>query len=127
MAGELSFFELGVEDAERGRAFYEGLFGWRLGPGPSGNGFTIATPGVPGGIHGGDPGASPYVFFAVDDIDAALERVVALGGVVDDLHGGGGEESEARFGRFRLCRDDQGSPFGLHQPPAARAGTTTAH
>lgn len=27
------------------------------------------------------------------------------------------EESVVRFGRFRLCRDDQGSPFGLHQPP----------
>jgi hypothetical protein len=26
MGGELAFFELGVEDAERGRAFYEGLF-----------------------------------------------------------------------------------------------------
>jgi hypothetical protein len=25
--GELSFFELGVEDPERGRVFYEALFG----------------------------------------------------------------------------------------------------
>jgi hypothetical protein len=24
MAGELAFFEIGVEDTERGRAFYEG-------------------------------------------------------------------------------------------------------
>jgi predicted enzyme related to lactoylglutathione lyase len=48
MAG-FSFFELGVEDAERGRAFYEGLFGWRFAPGPSGNGFQIETPGGPGG------------------------------------------------------------------------------
>jgi uncharacterized protein len=31
----------------------------------------------------------------------------------------GGDESVARFGRFKLCRDDQGSPFGLHQPPAS--------
>jgi uncharacterized protein len=30
--------------------------------------------------------------------------------------GGEDEESDARFGRFKLCRDDQGSPFGLHQP-----------
>jgi hypothetical protein len=26
----------------------------------------------------------------------------------------GDEESVAQFGRFKLCRDDQGSPFGLH-------------
>ena len=41
MAGELSFFELGVEDVERGRAFYEGLFGWDFAGGPSGQGFTF--------------------------------------------------------------------------------------
>jgi uncharacterized protein len=119
MAGELSFFELGVEDAERGRAFYEGLFGWRFAPGPSGEGFMIRTPGGPGGIHGGDEGSAPYVFFAVDDIEVAMERVRELGGVVDDADIEGDEDSIARSGRFKLCRDDQGSPFGLHQPPAA--------
>ena len=47
MAGELAFFELGVGDAERGRAFYAGLFGWELEPGPSGGGgFAIDTPNV---------------------------------------------------------------------------------
>jgi uncharacterized protein len=119
MAGEFAFFELGVEDVERGRAFYEGLFGWRFERGPSGQGFTIATPTVPGGMHGGDWGAAPYVFFQVEDIEAALERVRELGGVIDELDVAGGEESVARFGRFRLCRDDQGSPFGLHQAPSA--------
>jgi len=119
MAGEPSFFELGVEDAERGRAFYEGLFGWRMEPGPSGEGFTITTPETPGGIHGRDPGAAPYLFFRVEDIEAALERVRALGGAVDESDIEGDEASIERFGRFKLCRDDQGSPFGLHQPPAA--------
>jgi uncharacterized protein len=119
MAGELAFFELGVDDVERGRAFYERLFGWRFELGPSGEGFTIATPTVPGGMHGGDRGAAPYVFFQVEDIEAALERVRELGGVVDETDVEGDEESVARFGRFRLCRDDQGSPFGLHQAPSA--------
>jgi len=120
MAGELSFFELGTGDAEAGRAFYEGLFGWNFEPGPSGGGgFGIGTPNVPGGMHGGDPGAAPYLFFAVDDIETALERVRELGGEVEAMNVEGDEESVARFGRFRLCRDDQGSPFGLHQPPAA--------
>jgi uncharacterized protein len=115
MAGELAFFELGVEDAERGRAFYGGLFGWSFEPGP-GDGFVIAG-AVPGGMHGGDPGASPYLFFAVDDIEAAEERVRELGGVIEDVDVGGDEESIRRFGHFRICRDDQGSPFGLHQSP----------
>jgi hypothetical protein len=35
------------------------------------------------------------------------------------MSGDGDAEAVARFGRFKLCRDDQGSRFGLHQPPAA--------
>jgi predicted enzyme related to lactoylglutathione lyase len=117
MAGELAFFELGVEDADKGRAFYEGVFGWAFEPGPTGQGWVISAPNARGGMHPGDPGASPYVFFAVDDIEAAIERVRELGGTVDDMDVEGDESSQAQFGRFKLCRDDQGSPFGLHQAP----------
>jgi uncharacterized protein len=119
MTGGMAFFELGVEDTERGRAFFEGLFGWKFETGPSGNGFVITTPNVPGGMHGGDAGASPYVFFKVDDMQAALGRVRELGGQVEETDVEGDDASIARFGRFKLCRDDQGSPFGLHQPPNA--------
>ncbi|MEV7562971.1 VOC family protein [Streptomyces sp. NPDC089795] len=118
MVGEVSFFELGVGDAERARTFFGGLFGWTFGPGSSdGGGFAIRTPNVPGGLHDNDPGARPYLFFEVDDMAAAVEQVRALGGSIDDIDLGGGAESIARFGRFRLCHDDQGTPFGLHQPP----------
>ena len=109
MAGELTFFEIGVEDAQRGRAFYEALFGWTFEPGPSGGGgFGITAPNVAGGMHGGDKGAAPYVFFAVDDIDAAADRVRELGGEIEDMDMDGEEESVAKFGRFKLCKDDQG-------------------
>ena len=118
MAGEVAFFELGVEDVERGRAFYEGLFGWQFERGPSGEGYSIGAGPVAGGMHGGDKGAAPYLFFRVEDMDAALERVRELGGVVEELDVEGDEASVARVGRFKLCRDDQGSPFGLHQPPS---------
>ena len=113
------FFELGVEDAERARTFYTGVFGWAMEPGPSGKGFVIDAHGIPGGLHPDDPQASPYVFFGVDDLDAALARVVERGGEAVDMDvGGDDEETAAAFGRFKLCRDDQGSPFGLYQPPA---------
>jgi hypothetical protein len=117
MTGEVAFFEIGVQDPDRGRAFYERLLGWRFEPGPSGAGFVIEAPNMPGGMHGGDAEAAPYLFFAVDDMDAALTRVRELGGSVEEADVEGDEESVARFGRFQLCRDDQGSPFGLHQKP----------
>jgi predicted enzyme related to lactoylglutathione lyase len=118
MAGQLSFFEIGVDDAEKGRAFYAGLFGWTFEPGPSGAGYVIGTPNIPGGMHGGDPGAMPYLFFDVDDIDQAIARITGLGGTVLDLDVEGDQDSQAEFGRFKLCEDDQGSPFGIHQRPA---------
>jgi hypothetical protein len=117
MAGELVWFELGVDDPDRGRAFYERLFGWRFETGPSGRGFVIHAPNMPGGMHGGDAGGAPYVFFKVDDMDAALQRVRDLGGTVEEIDIEGDADSVERFGRFKLCRDDQDSPFGLHRPP----------
>jgi uncharacterized protein len=119
MTGELAFFELGVGDTERGRAFYQELFGWKFETGPSGGGFVISAPNVQGGMHGGDAGASPYLFFRVEDMEAAMARVRELGGEVEEMDVEGDESSIARFGRFKLCRDDQGSSFGLHQPPAS--------
>ncbi|MFG2191702.1 VOC family protein [Streptomyces sp. NPDC048639] len=119
MTGEPAFFEIGVEDPERGRAFYGALFGWTFEPGPSGSGFAIGTPGLPGGMHGGDRDASPYLFFQVENMDAALTRVRELGGTIEEADVEGDDDSVRAFGRFRLCRDDQGSPFGLHQRPAA--------
>jgi predicted enzyme related to lactoylglutathione lyase len=115
MAGEVSFFEVGVADPEKAREFYGELLGWSFEPGPSGEGSVIKAPGIPGGLHGGDKGASVYVFFNVDNMDAAIEKVRELGGDAESLDQD--ESSEKSFGRFFFCRDDQGSKFGLHQPP----------
>ncbi len=115
MHGELSFFELGVGDSERARTFYAALFGWEFAD--DGAATTIETPNVPGGLHGGDEGASPYVFFAVDDLQRAIARLTELGGEVGGYESGSDAETVARFGRFVLCSDDQGSSFGLHERP----------
>jgi uncharacterized protein len=112
MSGELSFFELGVDDTGRAREFYGRLFGWEFA-----DEGTIQTPNVPGGLHGGDAGASPLVFFAVEDLGQALELVRELGGELAHDLDSDDPDKIARFGRFALCRDDQGSSFGLHQPP----------
>ncbi len=118
MAGELSFFSIGVGDADKARTFYGSLFGWGFAEPPSGRGAVVETSNIPGGIHGGDPGASPYLFFSVDDIEAAAARVRELGGQIEKIDVEDDDDaSTERFGRFELCRDDQGSAFGLHQPP----------
>jgi len=123
MAGEPDWFEIGVDDVARARTFYETLFGWQFELGPSGDeseGATIRTSGIAGGLHGGDQGAMPYLFFKVDDLDAAIEQVRELGGEIESTPGVD-PDHDSEFGRFAFCRDDQGSRFGLHQP-APRPG-----
>jgi uncharacterized protein len=117
MAGELSWFELGVGDVAKAQSFYSSLFGWQFEPFGERGGMTITTPTIPGGVHGDDEGASPFVFFRVDDLSAAEERVRELGGAVERLEDAAEDSDAAPHGRFALCRDDQGSSFGLHEPP----------
>ncbi len=123
MPGELSFFEIGTGDTERAQAFYAELFGWEFKTVEGGTGGSVIdTGGVPGGIHGGDAGASPYVFFRVEEMDPAVAKVRQLGGTAEPVGDGadGDPELVERFGRFMLCTDDQGSSFGLHEPAAGR-------
>jgi predicted enzyme related to lactoylglutathione lyase len=124
MTGEPTFFEMGVADTARARAFYSGLFGWRLEPGPSAGGYRISTPTIPGGMHGNDEGAGALVFFGVPDLEAAMARVRDLGGQAEALESRADEPREGSFGRFALCHDDQGFPFGLHQPLEAEGEGT---
>ncbi len=49
-------------------------------------------------------------------MDAAVAKVRELGGEAKPL--GEHEESEQEFGHFVLCKDDQGSSFGLHRAPS---------
>jgi predicted enzyme related to lactoylglutathione lyase len=109
----LSLIEFPADDPERALRFWEGLLQRGLEPrGPAeGEGWQSRGGGVAVGIHARVPGPGDRVslpYLAVDDLPAALERVVALGGEV--IHPGE---------RWAICRDSEGSPFGLG---AASAG-----
>jgi predicted enzyme related to lactoylglutathione lyase len=112
MTGEPTYIELGVPNPDAARAFYGAVLGWESG-GATGPG-QIDTSSLGIGIHGGDEEAHFEVFFAVDDLDAALTAVTEHGGtVVGDIHDSPG------FGRWAECADDQGVRFGLREPSVA--------
>ena len=108
---QLSLVEFPADDPERARRFWGGLLGAELEPRAPGEGEGWQTrstaPAV--GVHarGQGPGDSfslPY--FVVADVAEALGRVEELGGSV--VHPGE---------RFAICRDSEGTPFGLaHEP-----------
>lgn len=102
-----SLIEFPADDPERARRFWEGFLGRELAArGPDeGEGWQSRGEAVAVGVHARGPGPGDTVslpYFAVDDLDGALARVTELGGSV--VHAGG---------RWAICRDSEGSPFGL--------------
>ena len=102
--------ELPADDPERARRFWEGLLQTSLESRQpaQGRGWQAELEGVLIGLHerGTGPGdrfSLPY--FPVSDLPAAVERVRALGGEI--VHPGE---------RWVICRDSEGTPFGLAGP-----------
>jgi len=103
----LSLIEFPADDPVRARHFWTELLGVELAARGSaaGEGWQTDSQAPAVGIHARGPGPGdsfslPY--FAVDDIGETLARVEALGGSV--VHPGE---------RWAICKDSEGSPFGL--------------
>jgi predicted enzyme related to lactoylglutathione lyase len=106
----LQLIEFPADDLERARRFWEGLLGAALDERheDEGRGLQTRTCGVDLGVHQRAPGPGNRwsLSFQVADVEAALSRVVELGGAV--VHPGD---------RWATCRDSEGSPFGLTPGP----------
>lgn len=87
-------FEIPADDENRARDFYTSAFGWEFQVMPEME-YSLAMttpmdqdgrPAVPGSINGGlfkrGDLTAPVVTVDVEDIDAALEKIAALGGTV---------------------------------------------
>jgi predicted enzyme related to lactoylglutathione lyase len=105
--GPFALIEFPADDPARARRFWSTLLDVDLAarPADEGLGWRARTGDVAVGVHErgrgpGDTGSLPY--FTVSDLDSALEQVRALGGSV--VHPGA---------QWAICRDSEGSPFGL--------------
>jgi predicted enzyme related to lactoylglutathione lyase len=114
MSLPLQLIEFPADDPDRARSFWSGVLRIELADrsADEGQGWQTAGRGGPAlGVHErgrgpGDTNSLPY--FEVDDLEAALQRVRELGGEV--IHPGA---------RWAVCRDSEGSPFGLAGPSSA--------
>jgi predicted enzyme related to lactoylglutathione lyase len=105
MTSQVALIEFPADDLERARSFWSGLLGLTLEPRSGGEGSQTRTADPAVGVHArgrgpGDTFSLPY--FEVGDMAGALAQVQALGGSV--IHPG-----EA----WAVCKDSEGSPFGL--------------
>jgi uncharacterized protein len=120
-------FEIPAEDLERAKRFYaDNNFGWKmtqLGPemgnyvlvqtGPTDDkGMPTDTAFINGGLMTRDPSASgPVLVLAVDDADAAVERVQRSGGRLL------GEIMDIpAVGRYARVQDTEGNVIGVIKP-----------
>ncbi len=110
-----ALIEFPADDPERARRFWSELLGQGLSDRApdQGQGWETSDQQPAVGVHArgrgpGDTASLPY--FAVTDLAAAVERVTALGGTV--VHPGK---------HWAICRDSEGTPFGLALQDSAAA------
>ena len=108
-------FEIGCQDKERSRAFYEQVFGWAAEPyGPYSFKFDTGSPrGIQGFTTalGHEPHQYVMLYIEVDDIADTLRKIESQGGSVVVP-----ENPVPGSGHFAWCRDPQGNLFGLWKP-----------
>lgn len=108
----LGYFTLDTPDVDRARAFYGALFGWRFDEESSSPTYAhVAGSEPPCGLTKGEKNQFAHLYFRVDDIQAACDRVVELGGKA-------AIPAESDSGLSATVCDDQGVSFSLWQPAA---------
>jgi predicted enzyme related to lactoylglutathione lyase len=111
VAGPFVLTEFPADDPDRARRFWSGLLGVELVErgAAEGRGWQARAGGSAIGVHErgagpGDTASLPY--FTIAEMDVALSQVKELGGRV--VHAGS---------QWSVCRDCEGSPFGLALEP----------
>jgi uncharacterized glyoxalase superfamily protein PhnB/predicted enzyme related to lactoylglutathione lyase len=108
--GDLYYFVLPVKDLARAQRFFTAVLGWQFPAPDQGHIGNISAP--PGAVNVSDD-AGARLWFVVDDIQAAVDRVRANGGTAD-------EPALYDSGWSADCIDDQGTVFSLSVPTYTR-------
>jgi predicted enzyme related to lactoylglutathione lyase len=124
MNGSVVHFEVPYDDADRARAFYADVFGWKIQPVPEFDYNFVQTgataegtgmPAEPGYIGGGmfqrqEPVTRPVITINVDDMTAALAAIAAHGGAAV-----GDPMPVGEMGVSAYFTDSEGNLMGLWQ------------
>lgn len=105
--GELSYITYEVPDSTAFKAFYSRILFWSFEPGRIDDGWGVQHTHPMAGVAGGGAQSVTVPMWTVEDIDAAVARVVEAGGTVID------PPSQQSYGKSAQCTDDQGTRFYL--------------
>ncbi|MDA4109303.1 VOC family protein [Mycolicibacterium holsaticum] len=105
--GELSYITYEVPNSTAFKAFYSRILFWSFEPGRIDDGWGIQHTHPMAGAAGGGAQSVTVPMWTVEDVDAAVTRVVEAGGTVID------PPSQQPYGKSAQCTDDQGTRFYL--------------
>jgi predicted enzyme related to lactoylglutathione lyase len=113
--GKVCYIEIPATDIGISSSFYSKVFGWNIRRRSSGHlAFDDTTGGVSGTWVTGRKAAEEtaiLIYIMVDDIEAAIKKVIVNGGLIVQPLGLDAPELTARF------RDPAGNILGLYQEP----------
>jgi len=113
MSNSICHIELAVGDLAAAGSFYGEVFGWKTIPVGAGDALWEAGEGIGGGFSLDDPsagnGQSTVAYIKVDDIEATLGRIGALGGGTVKPK----TKISDEFGFYALFKDPSGTVIGL--------------
>lgn len=114
MSNRIIHFEIPMDDPARATNFYSEMFGWEINKwgGPT-DYWTAKTGEGETGINGallprGGPTKTVVNTVGVENLDAALEKLLACGGTIEMP-----KINIAGVGDFAYCRDTEGNVFGM--------------
>ncbi len=112
--GDVGYVSLWVPDVGRAAAFFSTVLGWRYAPVGAPQARQVEGTATRHGLWGGQERSTLFLCFAVDDIEAALDRIGSDGGRP-------GPPRREHYGVVADCADDQGMPFALVESAGSRA------
>jgi predicted enzyme related to lactoylglutathione lyase len=103
--GDVGYVSINTPDAARAQTFYAQVLGWTF------EGHHVAGSGLSMGIFETAGPSTLFCCYAVDDLDAAREAIVAGGGTV-------GEPAQREFGTVLDAVDPSGTAFAVYRDSA---------
>jgi predicted enzyme related to lactoylglutathione lyase len=107
--GDIGYVSVWAPDAERAAAFYGHVLGWAYDLASH----RVTNTELPTGIYPSPDAPTLFCCYAVDDIRAARESIIAAGGTA-------GEFDHTEYGTLLDATDPQGMSFAVYQPPVGQ-------
>ncbi len=108
--GDIGYVSLWVPDVTRAAAFFAAVLGWRFEGAPQEQGRRVIGQRLHHGLWGGVDQPTLFCCYAVDDVEAAADRIRAAGASAT-------EPQDEPFGRVVEATDPEGARFAVFTPP----------